>query len=169
MPASGFYQTDAGSPSLFPEQRPAHRDSEVLYTSWTQFVTPANGSYVVSYRFFHDSYGIIANTAAITWNQKIGKHVVVSPMFRYYIQTAADFYYVLVPGYPNLPAYYSSDYRLSEFDSFSTGLTVTWRIQNHVSLNVSYMRYIMQGLDGVTSESAYPSANVFSAGLSLYF
>ena len=34
---------------------------------------------------------------------------------------------------------------------------------------MSYMRYIMRGLDGVTSESAYPSANVFTAGLSLYF
>jgi hypothetical protein len=169
MPSSNFYQTDADSPALFPEQRPSHRNSEILYISWTQFMKAVNASYELSYRFYHDSYGIYANTAGITWNQKFGKHLIVSPMMRYYLQSAADFYYVQVPDYPNLPAFYSSDYRLSNFESFAFGLAITWRVQNHVSLNASYMRYIMTGLDGITSQTAYPSANTFTAGLSLYF
>lgn len=163
-------QSNPNDPALSPEVRPRHRDSQILYTSWTQFIHPANGSYEFSYRFFHDSYGIFANTVELDWHQKIGKQIVVSPMVRYYVQNAASFYYILVPGSGNtLPSFYSSDYRLSEFQSFAAGITFTWRVYRHLSLDASYMRYVMQGLDGVTSQSAYPSANVYNIGLRLWF
>jgi Protein of unknown function (DUF3570) len=161
-------QNNPEDPALGPEVRPRHRNSEILYTSWTQFVTPLNGSYELSYRFFHDSYGIIANTVGFDWHQKIGKHIVISPMFRYYIQnTAADFYYLLVPN--TNPTYYSSDYRLSQMESFTAGVTITYRIQKHISLDASYTRYQMQGLDGKTDQSAYPSANIVSFGGRVWF
>ena len=93
------------------------------------------------------------------------------------MQNAADFYYLLVPDYfdPNLndykpkPSFYSSDYRLSKFQSFAGGVTITWRVHKYVSIDASYMRYVMQGLDGMTSQSAYPSANVISAGARVWF
>jgi hypothetical protein len=162
-------QNNPDDPALSPEVRPRHRDTQILYTSWTQFVTPLNGSYELSYRFFHDSYGIIANTVELDWHQKIGKYLVISPTFRYYVQNAADFYYTLVPDYNGLPSFYSSDYRLSEFESFATGVTVSWRVDKHLSLDASYMRYLMRGLDGVTSQSAYPAANVVSIGMRVWF
>jgi len=74
-----------------------------------------------------------------------------------------------VPDSKNPPTYYSSDYRLSEMETFSLGVTVTWRVYKHLSLDVSYMRYTMQGLDGVTSQSAYPSANLISFGARVWF
>ena len=163
-------QSNPSDPALSPEVRPRHRNSQILYVAWDQFITPLNGSYELSYRFFHDTYGIFANTTELDWHQKIGRHVVVTPMFRYYVQNAADFYYILVPDNNNvLPGYYSSDYRLSQFESFATGVTVTWRVYKHLSFDASYMRYVMRGLDGVISQSAYPSANVYSLGLRLWF
>lgn len=162
-------QDNPSDAALYPEKRPSHRNSETLYTSWTQFVTPANGSYELSYRFFHDSYGIIANTVALTWNQKIGKHLIISPMFRYSVQNAADFYYVLVPDSNNKPTFYSSDYRLSEMETFTTGVTIAWRVARHLTLDASYSRFVMRGLDHATSQSAYPSANIFSLGGRVYF
>lgn len=162
-------QNNPDDAAMSPEVRPRHRNSQILYASWTQFITPADGSFEFSYRFFHDSYGIFANTAEVDWHQKLGKNVVISPMFRYYIQNSASFYYTLVPDANGRPTFYSSDYRLSEFESFAAGITFTWRVAKHLSLDASYMRYIMQGLDGVTSQSAYPSANVFNAGLRIWF
>ena len=162
-------QTTPDDAALNPEVRPRHRNTEILYTSWTQFVTPLNGSYEFSYRFFHDSYGVIANTVELDWHQKLGKNFVISPMFRYYIQNAADFYYTLVPDSNGWPSYYSSDYRLSELESFATGVTVTWRVYKHLSIDASYMRYVTRGLDGATSQSAYPSANVVSLGARIWF
>ena len=149
--------------------RPRHRNNQILYTSWTQFVTPLNGSFELSYRFFHDSYGIFAHTAELDWHQKIGKHLVISPTFRYYVQNAADFYYVMVPDVNHPPSFYSSDYRLSQMETFATGVSLTWRVQKHLSLDVSYLRYVMQGLDGVTSQSAYPAANLVSFGARIWF
>ncbi len=163
-------QSNPSDAILSPEIRPRHRNSEILYASWTQFITPANASLELSYRFFHDTYGISAHTVELDWHQKLGRHFVATPMFRYYVQNAADFYYVIVPVANNIaPTYYSSDYRLSEFESFATGITFTWRVQKHLSLDASYMRYVMRGMDGITSQSAYPSANVFSAGLRIWF
>ncbi len=162
-------QSNPNDPALSPEVRPRHRNSQVLYASWTQFVTPLNSSYEASYRFFHDSYGIFANTVELAWHQKIGKHLVFSPIFRYYVQNAADFYYTIVPVNNGIPSFYSSDYRLSEMETFATGFDLTWRVYKHLSIDLSYMRYIMQGLDGATSQSAYPDANVVSIGARVWF
>jgi hypothetical protein len=161
-------QLNPSDAALAPEKRPRHRSREVAFVSWTQFFEPLEGSLEAGYRFFHDSYDVFANTVSLTWYQRIGRYLVLSPTFRYYYQTAASFYYPgLVPNPP--PDFYSSDYRLSEFNSFAGGLDVTWRIHKHASLDVGYLRYAMQGLDGKTSQSAYPSANVFTIGARIWF
>ncbi len=163
-------QNNPDDPALSPEMRPRHRNNQIIYTAWTQFVSPLNGSYEISYRFFHDTYGILANTMELDWHQKIGRHLVISPTCRYYVQNSADCYYnTLVPDANGKPAAYSSDYRLSQFESFATGVTVSWRVYKHLSLDASYLRYVMRGLDGVTSQSAYPAANVISFGARCWF
>ena len=163
-------QFNPGDAALSAEVRPRHRNSQILYAGWTQFITPLDGSYELSYRLFHDTYGLVANTAELDWHQKVGRNIVISPMFRYYVQNAADFYYVLVPEINGRhPGFYSSDYRLSELESMAAGVAITWRLTKHASLDASYMRYIMRGMDGVTSQSAYPSSNVFSVGARAWF
>jgi hypothetical protein len=163
-------QTNPEDAALAPEKRPRHRTREIAYASWTQFIDPLDASAELSYRFFHDSFDIFAQTAGLTWNQKIGRRVVVSPYFRYYFQTAASFYYpVLVPTTDGVPPdVYSSDYRLSRFQSLSGGVKITYRVCRYASIDAGYMRYVMQGLDS-TAPSAYPSANVFTIGLRIWF
>ena len=169
MVLRNYLQYNPDDPALIPEVRPRHRSSEILFGSYTRFIEPANASVEGSYRFFHDSWGIFSQTVTVNWHQKLGRHVVLSPMFRYTWQSAADFYYVLVPDYLNLPSFYSSDYRLSNMETFAMGLGLTWRVAHHVSFDASFHRYLMRGLDGVTSQSAYPSANVASLGLRVWF
>ena len=170
-------QNNPDDAALSAERRPRNQNKQTLFVSWTQFVPPLYGSVELSYRFFHDSYGIYAHTLDCSWHIKVGETLVVSPVFRYYHQSAASFYYVLVPDYfdkslgdykPS-PAYYSSDYRLSQLQSFSAGVNVSWRLHKHLSLDASYVRYVMQGLDGDTSPSAYPAANIASLGLRVWF
>ena len=141
-------------------------------------MTPLNGSVETSYRFYHDSYGIFANTLSLAWFQKLGGRLIVSPSFRFYDQTAASFYRSSVPNDPNIgdpqvpgpdfPTYYSSDYRLSSFVSFTYGLSLTWKINPHVSLDAAYERYDMRGTDGVTSALLYPKANIHILYLPCY-
>ena len=162
-------QFDPLSPALDPEVRPYTRNRYIPYVALTQFIKPLDGSIQASYRLFQDSWGITANTIALTWYQKIGKHVVVAPEFRYYRQSAADFYGVSFPNYDTRPSYYSADYRLSEMQTFAGGVGIHVRLFDRVGLDASYKHYVMQGLDGVTSPSAYPTANVFTIGARVWF
>jgi len=163
-------QLNPSDAALAPEKRPRHRSKEIAFFSWTQFIDPLEGSLEAGYRFFHDSYDVFANTVELKWHQRIGHYLVLSPSFRYYYQTAASFYFSgLVPNPDNPPDFYSSDYRLSQFHSFAGGLDVTWWFHKHASLDAGCMRYVMQGLDGRTSQSAYPSANVFTIGARIWF
>lgn len=162
-------QFDPLFPALDPEVRPETRNRYIGYVSLTHYVKPLYGSIEGSYRFFQDSWGVTANTVALTWYQKIGKRVVIAPEFRYYRQSAANFYAVSFPNFDTRPAYYSADYRLSEMQTFVGGVGIHVKICDHFGLDASYKRYVMQGLDGVTSPSAYPSANVFTIGARVWF
>jgi hypothetical protein len=167
--AANDLQIDAENPSGYVEQRPTEREKFIARVSVTQFITPANASVEAAYRFYHDSFGIDAHLFEVAWYQKLGKRVVVSPGFRYYYQTAANFYYELLPDSHNKPAYYSSDYRLSELQSLTFGVSVTVKATKWLTLDASYKRYLMEGLDGVTSPTAYPAANVFTLGARFFF
>jgi len=154
------------------DNRPRHRDRYIGYASLTQAVTPLDASVEGSYRLFLDSWGIAAHTLSATWFQKIGKHVTLAPSFRYYRQTAADFYYVSLPGVSgdaSTPSNYSADYRLSALESFSYGLSLTVKPVDWWSIEASYKRYEMFGLDSVTMSSAYPKAHVVSIGFRLWY
>lgn len=162
-------QGDPSTPALEPENRPRTKDRYIGYVSLTQAVTPFNASAEISYRFSHDTYGVDAHTVQVAWFQKLGKHVVLSPLFRYYYQNAADFYATRFPDYNTRPTYYSADYRLSHLETFAAGVSLNWKIRDWFSFDVAYQRYVMKGLDGVTSPTAYPSANVFTIGARIWF
>ena len=164
----------------FGEDRPSERNKQICFLSLTHFVTPAKGSAEASYRLYHDSYGILSHTVQLNWYQKIGKRVVVSPMFRFANQNEADFYMTQLPGdytlndpsdpyYAPLPEHYSSDYRLAAMNTFTYGISVTARIVNRVSLDFAYKRYEMYGTDNATASELFPKANVFTGGLRIWF
>jgi len=165
-----------GNPfTVFPENRPDHKFRQVAFLSLQHYFEPVKGAAEVTYRFYHDSYDIVANTASIQWNQKIGRHVILSPLFRYFIQTAASFYGTHFPGDPTdtttypIPQYYSADYRLSALNSYTYGISLSVQLQKHLSFEVGYKRYVMRGTDGVTAAAQYPTANVFGGTLTLWF
>ena len=141
----------------------------------TYFFDPLNASVEGSYRFYHDSYDIFAHTATLAWHQHLGTHLLVEPLLRFYEQSEASFYTPEgVAGYfpgdgITRPANYSADYRLSNFLSLTCGLQVTVIIKERVYVDLGYHRYEMHGLDDVTSSLLYPKANIFSAGLRVWF
>jgi len=162
-------QGDPLSPALEPENRPQTRNKYVAYLSLTQDVTPLDASVEGTYRFFYDSYAIQAHMFQVGWFQKLGKTVVISPMARYYYQSAASFYVVRLPDYDTRPTYYSADYRLSKLDTLTLGVNVSWKLKEWLSIDAGYRRYVMNGLDGITSSTAYPKANVYSMGARIWF
>jgi hypothetical protein len=152
-----------------PEQRPSHRNKEILHTSLTQYFDTVNASLEGSYRFYNDTYGVLAHTVGLTWHQRLGKYVIVEPLFRFYEQSAASFYSTTFNG-PTMSGpvgFHSSDYRLSNFYSLDYGLQITGVINDHFHVVAGYHRYEMYGLDGKTSAAMYPKANVYTVGVSI--
>jgi hypothetical protein len=164
--------------NTFPEQRPGHRTRQVLWVGWNQAVPAAEAAVETSYRFSHDSFGVFGHTAAVEWFQNLGPKLIVAPLFRYHRQTAANFYAIRFEGDPSdpesfpdvvLPAFYSSDHRLSELETFTCGVSVSWQVHRRWTVEGAYKRYWMQGLDGATVASNYPEADVWTAGLRFRF
>lgn len=161
-------------PLTYGENRPGSREKTIFLLSLNRAVPQLHGAYEATYRYYGDTFGTGAHTFELTWFQKLGAKLVLAPSLRFYRQTEADFYHydlndtTLAPtgGAPN-PAgpFYSSDYRLSALESRTYGLKAIWKVTGAVELDVAYDRYEMRGRDAVTPKSAYPDADIVTAGL----
>jgi len=157
----------------FAENSPNERNRESVYASINRAFPKLKGAVEGSYRLYADSFGIVAHTLQVDWQQHVGPQVILEPMVRLYQQSAARFYYYNLDDTPIVPLrmpngtgpYYSSDFRLSEEDSTSFGLKATWKASERIHLDASYERYALSGRDGVTPQSAYPRANITTLGI----
>jgi hypothetical protein len=157
----------------FSENSPNERSSESVYTEIGRAVPKLRGAIDASYRLYSDSYGIVAHTLALSWQQHVGSRLELEPSVRYYVQSAARFYHYNLDDTPIVPTriptgsgpYYTSDFRLSAEDDYTYGLKATWKAAERIQLVASYDRYVMSGRDGVTSASAYPRAGISTIGV----
>ncbi|MFT5244994.1 MAG: hypothetical protein ACI8QQ_002942 [Psychroserpens sp.] len=84
--------------------------------------------YVVArtyYRYYEDDWGIKAHTASIELPIKISSKFTAYPLYRYYTQTASN-YFAAYEQHLSTEKYYTSDYDLSKFDSNQYGLGFTY-------------------------------------------
>lgn len=72
------------------------------------------------YRYYYDDWGVNSHTASIELPFKISEKFTVYPLYRYYTQTAAD-YFAPYNAHLSTETFYTSDYDLSEFNSNQYG------------------------------------------------
>jgi len=77
------------------------------------------------YRFYTDDWGITSHTAKIEIPIKISDKFTLYPSYRYYTQTAADYF---APFEENVSTqeFYTSDYDLSDFDANQYGFGIKY-------------------------------------------
>lgn len=159
-------------PLTFPENRPGEREKWIALANLNRAL--GSGTLDLAYRFYHDTFGTNAHTLDAAWFQRLGERVILRPSFRFYDQSAADFYHyrldatsiVPTPGAPRPQGpFYSSDYRLSAMRTTTFGMKVIWRATERLQLDAAYERYQMRGTDDVTPQSAYARANIWTAGV----
>ncbi|MBU2905155.1 DUF3570 domain-containing protein [Arenibacter algicola] len=78
------------------------------------------------FRYYYDDWGVTAYTGSLEIPIKISDKFTVFPMYRYYTQTASDYFYPKETALSTYE-YYTSDYDLSEFDSNQYGFGVTYK------------------------------------------
>ncbi len=156
----------------FPEHRPSHKARVIGYFEIAHYLENLRAGIESSVRLFHDDEGINGTTFEAAWRQRLGEHLVIGPLARWYRQTAADYYYPNLDNTSIVPVvepdantpFYSSDYRLSAFDATTFGAKAVYHVNEHWAIDVSYERYTMRGRDDVTSRSAYATANILNFG-----
>ncbi|MFI1743776.1 DUF3570 domain-containing protein [Thalassobellus sediminis] len=77
------------------------------------------------YRFYSDDWGITSHTAEIELPIKISSKFTLYPSYRYYNQTAAD-YFAPYEVHVSTSEFYTSDYDLSKFIANQYGLGVSY-------------------------------------------
>ena len=152
--------------ALVPENRPGEQDKTTVALSFARFIEALRASAEVSYRWYDDSFGITSHTTSLAWYQRVGSEFIVRPVVRLYDQSAADFYAVRFSG---TPAFYSADYRVSEMQALGYGMKLIWSPSTRLSFDVAYERYEQEGKDSQTSADAYPSADIVTTGVRLWF
>jgi len=124
----------ADKPDFYIEQFQLADDNEKLPTNrfklpiGTRFNFYLNERFVLRtyYRYYYDDWGVTAHTASVELPIKIGQKFTITPMYRYYNQTEAD-YFAPKEVHLSTQKYYTSDYDLSAFDAnqYGVGLKYT--------------------------------------------
>lgn len=159
------------------ENRPDSRSRRIAFLNVKRFFDKVGGSLDADLRYFNDSWGIESWTYDLEWYQKVGERFILRPNIRCYRQTAADFYRVDLNGAPfdafedpvGAPPHYSSDYRLAALRSVSYGMKVVFNFTEAIQIDAAFERYEMKGRDGVTSQAAFPDADIVTLGGALWF
>jgi hypothetical protein len=100
------------------------------------------------YRYYFDNWGVLAHTLSLELPVKISPFLSISPNYRYYVQTAAD-YFAPYQAHSRTEAYYTSDYDLSAFNSHFAGMNFRYvpekgvfGIKRCTMLEIRYGHYI---------------------------
>lgn len=134
-----------------PEQVPETRFRQAGWIEYNQYLSDLAGSYTVEYRYYFDDWNVTSHMVRVKLSKYITPDWVLSPQYRYYEQTAADF-----GDYTNGDAnrYFApGDKKLQAFGShfIGAGLTCylraftrkqpTWEFLRGSSVTVKFARY----------------------------
>jgi hypothetical protein len=124
--------------------------------------------------FYQDNFGITAGNIDLELALKITRMVTLSPFVRYYRQSEASYFEPYGKHNPS-DSFYTSDYDLSQFQTYTTGLAFRYApskymgkrsIFNEINLRYTFFKrtdhltsHIFTAAFGFTSESKKPVGN----------
>lgn len=160
------------------ESRP---DSRVKQSVYAQSLYHFDSSVLdVSYRYMWDDWEIDSHTIdtrfRIPLGDAFGTESYLQPHFRFYQQSAAEFYQPFLIDSATLPTFASADYRIGEMTTFTVGLKYGLLVNNghELSFRLEYYRQAPTdaGFDapGVLNEvDLYPTIDAIIAQVTYSF
>jgi hypothetical protein len=112
--------------SYQPEVYPRTRVSNAVAVN-ARYYLPYRAALAGNYRWFTDTWGIDASTVTLAYTHPWGERWLFELTYRWYTQTAADFYSDLFP-YENAQNFLARDKELSTFTSNMVGLGATYEL-----------------------------------------
>ena len=166
---------------VYPNTRTSHAASLQL-----KYYLPWRAAISGQYRYYRDTWGILAHTAELDYTRPVGKHWIFDGSLRYYRQGAADFYSDLFPraDYQN---FMGRDRELAAFHSYTVGAGasyqflipgVSWINKSSANVRVDHLlvdyndfrNALLAGAYGAGNEPLYKlNANIFQVFVSIWF
>jgi hypothetical protein len=160
------------------EKRPEDRSRTSVY--WGNKIALDHDSIDFSVRHMTDTWGITSKTVDLRYRWLFTDGSYFEPQFRYYKQSAADFYRLYLPqvlqGAPLL-AYASADPRLAQFNASTVGFKWATKLDRSTEFSLRAQTYVQRGNTPATVPTAlqgldlYPSLKtvLFQVGLKTEF
>jgi Protein of unknown function (DUF3570) len=173
---AGFTLAD----QVYPDTRTSNAGSLQL-----KYYLPWHAALTTQYRFFRDTWGIVAHTAEVDYTQP-WRRLVFDGSVRFYTQSHADFYSDLFPR-ANFQNFMARDRELAAFHSYTIGAGasyqfavdgVSWLQKNTFNVRVDHLLVdysdfrdaLLAGQYGAGNEPLYRlNANIFQVFVSIWF
>lgn len=129
------------------DSRPETKSQLAWGLAGRRFVNAVDGALQADYRYYYNNWGIESHTVDVGWHQNLGSHLQFKPSIRYYNQSSALFYNHFYTQ-ARTDEFYSSDYRLSEFEAVSIKISLSTTINLgtvDIPLTLSYEGYQSEG------------------------
>lgn len=158
--ASGYMN----DPYKLADARPNERNASIVQFRMNHWLDGA--ALKTGYRYYQDSYGILAHTFDLGLAIPMGSHWVATPALRYYTQSAARFYVDppanSYPGPTGNPTYFSADQRLASFGAVTTGMKLAWEVAPKWTVD-GKMEWYRQRSNWRLASQGSPGINPFNA------
>ena len=155
------YLSDTSRNAFTGERYPNTRTSHAFGVRSLHYL-PYRASIKAEYRYFTDTWGIVAHTAGLGYTHTIQDKWILDVGYRYYTQSAADFYADLFTS-ADSQKYVARDKELSTFNNHTLSLGVSYEfkpqrftfvkkgtvnfIYNYLTFNYDEFRDIRESLD----------------------
>jgi hypothetical protein len=131
------------------DERPRARKQAAILARWNHYLEDDKSTLRGSYRLYRDSYGIRAHTFQGEWAKPLNEQLTLTPLLRYYSQSAARFYTDAqydATGFPVFPnpapgELNSGDQRLSAFGAVTVGLKADYKLTPDWSVDGKFEHY----------------------------
>jgi len=122
------------------ESRPDNRLMQSLYFKILHQIK--DDVVTLSYRYYWDDWDIASSTFDLRYRYEIPGDYYLQPHVRFYTQSAAGFYRLMLLDTEVIPEFVSADYRLGKLDSATAGLKLGGRLRDDLEFGIraEYLR-----------------------------
>ncbi|MGH7725934.1 MAG: DUF3570 domain-containing protein [Candidatus Eiseniibacteriota bacterium] len=132
-----------------PERHPDHRSRSDVFVRFNKYMNNRSSA-KLSYRLYGDDWGIISHEVGARLSQYVRRGLFASYEYRWYTQSAADFYRPEYETTSGVDGYLSGDYRMAELASHLFGFGLNFDLDaftdgggwtSPMALKFNYERY----------------------------
>jgi hypothetical protein len=150
------------------ERHPDHRERRDAFIKVNQYLDNRS-SLKLSYRLYDDDWGILSHELGSKLSQYVTHGLSAVYEYRWYTQTAADFYRGEYTDAEGIGGYRSGDYRMADLSSHLFGVTLSLDLDAFVTDHATLRRLALRfNYDRYFNSNNY-SANILETGLDYRF